>query len=84
MNDTSVIKEKIKDFIADTAMVDMEIIKDDSLIFDEGIFDSMGFLSLISYIEKDFNIKAEDSELLEENFESVNAMVNYITKKMSN
>ncbi len=84
MNDTSVIKEKIKDFIADTAMIDKEIIKDDSLIFDKGIFDSMGFLSLISYIEKDFNIKAEDSELLEENFESVNAMLNYISKKRSN
>ena len=84
MNDTSVIKEMIKDFIADTAMVDKEIIKDNSLIFDEGIFDSMGFLSLISYIEKDFNIKAEDSELLEENFESVNAMLNYISKKRSN
>lgn len=75
---------KLKDFIADTAMIDKEEVKDETLIFDEGIFDSMGFLSLINYIEKEFNIKAEDSELLEENFESVNAMVNYITKKMSN
>jgi acyl carrier protein len=84
MNDTAEIKEQIKDFIAETAMVDKEEVKDETLIFDEGIFDSMGFLSLINFIEKDFNIKAEDSELLEENFESVNAMVKYITKKMSN
>ncbi len=84
MNDIIEIKEQIKDFIADTAMIDKKEIKDDSLIFDEGIFDSMGFLSLISFIEKDFSIKAEDSELLEENFESVNAMLNYISKKRSN
>ncbi len=84
MNDIIEIKEQIKDFIADTAMIDKKEIKDDSLIFDEGIFDSMGFLSLINFIEKDFKIKAEDSELLEENFESVNAMLNYISKKRSN
>lgn len=84
MNDTAEIKNQIKEFIAETAMVDKEEVKDDTLIFDEGIFDSMGFLSLINFIEKDFKIKAEDSELLEENFESVNAMANYITKKMSN
>ena len=84
MNDTAEIKNQIKDFIAETAMVDKEEVKDDTHIFDEGIFDSMGFLSLINYIEKEFSIKAEDSELLEENFESLNAMVTYITKKMSN
>ena len=84
MQDITLIKEQLKDFIAETAMIDKDEIKDDSLIFDEGIFDSMGFLSLINFIEKDFKIKAEDSELLEENFESVNAMVDYITKKMSN
>ncbi len=84
MNDTAEIKNQIKEFIAETAMVDKEEVKGDTLIFDEGIFDSMGFLSLINFIEKDFKIKAEDSELLEENFESVNAMANYITKKMSN
>jgi len=84
MNNTEIIKKQIKEFIAETAMVDKEEVKDETLIFDEGIFDSMGFLSLINFIEKDFNIKAEDSELLEENFESVNAMVKYITKKKSN
>ncbi len=84
MTEIDKIKNQIKDFIAETAMIEKEEINDDSLIFDEGIFDSMGFLSLINFIEKEFKIKAEDSELLEENFESVNAMVNYITKKMSN
>jgi acyl carrier protein len=82
--DILMIKSQIKKFISETAMLDKEEVKDETLIFDEGIFDSMGFLSLINYIEKEFNIKAEDSELLEENFESVNTMVNYITKKMSN
>jgi acyl carrier protein len=76
-------KKSIKKFISETSFVPEEKIGDDTLIFVEGIFDSMGFLSLINFIEDNFNIKAQDSELLEENFESVNAIVNFINKKLN-
>jgi acyl carrier protein len=76
-------KEKIKDFIAQTAFVPKEKVQDDTKIFVEGIFDSMGFLSLINYIEDNYKFKAADSELLEENFESVNAIVAFIGRKLN-
>ncbi len=76
-------KEKIKDFIVQTAFVPREKVQDDTKIFVDGIFDSMGFLSLINYIEDSFKFKAADSELLEENFESVNAIVNFISRKLN-
>lgn len=75
------IKEQLKKFISETAFVPAEKVQDDTLIFVEGIFDSMGFLSLINFIEEDFNIKAQDSELLEANFESVNAIARFISSK---
>jgi acyl carrier protein len=77
------IKEKVKDFIAQTAFVPKENIKDDTKIFVDGIFDSMGFLSLINFIEDTYKFKAADSELLEENFESVNAIVSFISRKIN-
>ena len=43
----------------------------------------MGFLSLINFIEDTYKFKAADSELLEENFESVNAIVGFISKKLN-
>lgn len=76
-------KQAVKKFISETSFVSEDKIGDDTLIFVEGIFDSMGFLSLINFIEDNFNIKAQDSELLEENFESVNAIVNFINRKLN-
>ncbi|NOX47772.1 MAG: acyl carrier protein [Chlorobi bacterium] len=83
MIETLNVKESIKKFIAETAFVPVDEIKDDTLIFAEGIFDSMGFLSLINYIEDEYRIKAEDSELLEDNFESVSAIEKFIHRKLS-
>ncbi len=58
-------------------------IKDDSLIFKEGYFDSMGFVVLITYLEENFGIKTSDSDLVEENFESINAITDFIVRKNS-
>ena len=76
-------KEQIKKYIVETSYVPAEKVQDETLIFIDGIFDSMGFLGLINYIEDSFNIKAKDAELLEENFESVNAIASFIEKKLN-
>lgn len=83
MTDIAAVKEQLKKFIVETSFVPAEKVKDDTLIFVEGIFDSMGFLSLINFIEDNFKIKAADSELLEGNFESVNAISNFISRKLN-
>lgn len=77
------IKDSIRKFIADTAFVSEAEIMDETLIFAEGIFDSMGFLSLINFIEDNFEIKAEDAELLEDNFESIKAIASFIEHKQN-
>jgi acyl carrier protein len=51
------------------------------MIFVEGIFDSMGFALLLDYLETKFEISAEDSDLVEENFESIDALADFITRK---
>jgi acyl carrier protein len=81
--DTAVeVKDIIRQFIVETTYTPSEKIKNDTLIFVQGIFDSMGFISLINFIEERFAIRAEDSELLEENFESINAISNFVTRKI--
>jgi acyl carrier protein len=76
------VKDKIRQFIVETTFAAPEQVKNDSLIFVEGIFDSMGFISLINFIEEAFSIKAKDSELLEDNFESIDAIARYIESKL--
>ncbi len=77
------MKEKIRNFIAEITFNDSSIIKDDTMIFDEGIFDSMGLLGLINFIESEFNVLAEDSDLQEENFGSVERIVAFIERKQT-
>lgn len=82
MKDDSVeIKEKVKNYVLQAVYAEKEKIKDNSLIFKEGYFDSMGFMVLISFLEEEFGIKTNDSDLLEENFESIDAISDFVTRK---
>jgi acyl carrier protein len=77
------VKDQIRQFIVETTFAPVEQVKNETLIFVEGIFDSMGFVSLINYIEETFAIKAKDSELLEDNFESIDAIARFIESKLN-
>ena len=82
--ETTTVKEKIRNYIVKTSHADANKIKDESLIFKEGFFDSMGFIMLITFLEEEFGIKTVDSDLIEENFESVNAISEFIQRKSQN
>ena len=83
METIETIKDKVRQYVIETTYASPGQVKDDSLIFSEGIFDSMGFVLLINFIEETFNFKAKDSELLEDNFESINAMARFVESKIS-
>jgi acyl carrier protein len=83
-SDAIAIREKVKDYIQQATFVDKDKIKYDSLIFKEGYFDSMGFVVLITYLEENFGIKTTDADLIEENFESIDAISDFIVRKSSN
>jgi acyl carrier protein len=75
------IEEKIFEFIRKNTHADISKITQQTLLFREGIFDSMGFVLLIDFLEENFSIKPNDVDLIEENFESVNAITHYVWQK---
>lgn len=75
------IKEKIKSYILQETFAENEKITDDSLIFKEGYFDSMGFVRLVSFLETEYRLKIYDTDLVEQNFESINAITNFVIHK---
>lgn len=75
------IEEKIFEYIRKNTYSDITKISSQTLLFREGIFDSMGFVLLIDFLEENFGIKTNDVDLIEENFESVAAIKNFILKK---
>lgn len=80
---TTEIKNQIRQFIVETTYVPEPDVKDDTLIFVQGFFDSMGFILLINFIAEKFGVKTDDNELMEENFESINAIAGFIERKLN-
>ena len=79
--ESSAVKEKVRAYINQSVHVDKEKIKETSLIFKEGFLDSMGFIVLITFLEEEFSIRTNDSDLIEENFESINSITDFVTRK---
>jgi acyl carrier protein len=73
--------DQLRKFISEITFKDIDEITEDTLLFEEGIFDSLGFLSLIGFINDEFGIEVENDELNEENFESIKAVVAFISRK---
>ena len=76
------MKEQIHEFVCKTTFSNPEKINDDTQLFDEGIFDSMGLLNLIAFLEENFDIQVEDSELDASNFGSIKAIGLFLGKKL--
>lgn len=81
INDRYQIEESIFSYISKHSLSDVKKINAQTLLFREGIFDSMGFILLVDYLEENFGIKTSDSDLVEENFESVSAIAGFILRK---
>jgi len=75
------IKEELFSYIRENTFKETDSLQSDTMIFVEGILDSMGFALLLDFLESKFQITAEDSDLVEENFESVNAIAEFVSRK---
>ena len=82
--DLTKITDGVRVYIFEKVYAEKDKVKDDTLVFQEGFIDSMGFMDLIVFLEKEFSIRTGDADLLEENFESINAISNFVMRKLAN
>jgi len=75
------IKNELFRYVKENTFKETDSLQSDTKLFVEGIFDSMGFALLLDYLETTFQISANDSDLVEENFESIDAIAEFIVKK---
>lgn len=76
-------KETLRQYIKSNTFKEADLIQDSTLIFQEGFFDSMGFVMLLDFIEENFGVKTNDEDLIEENFESIDAISEYISRRLN-
>lgn len=77
------LEQDIFEYIRKNTFGVADKITNQTLLFREGIFDSMGYVLLIDFLEEKYKVKANDDDLVEDNFESVSAIKNFILKKKS-
>ena len=76
MDDT---KEKIRQFFSQFFRA--SDLQDGDDIFAKGFVNSLFAMQLVMWVEREFNVKVEDDDLELSNFNSVNAVAAFVTRK---
>ena len=50
-------------------------------LIESGAVDSLGILEIVSFLGEQYSIEIEDEDFLPENFESLNALTNFVVTK---
>ena len=76
------IKEQVRQFITTNFYVPEGSALDDATSFlDKGIVDSTGVLEVVTFIEQEFGVTVEDSEMVPENLDSIGNIVAFVERK---
>jgi acyl carrier protein len=81
-NDTDV-KQKIRDFIAETFLIgdEKDSFDNGDSFMATGIVDSTGVLEITVFLESEFEITIEDDEMTPSNLDSVNNLASFVMRK---
>ena len=77
------VETAIERFVVDEIMLgdsNTKIDPNESLI-SSGVLDSLALLRLIAFLEEQMGVMVDDSEVIPENFESINEIKSFIEKK---
>ena len=75
------ILEKMLGFITRHFMVEREEIDLDKSMIDEGIIDSFGLVEIATFMENEFGMEIAESQMIRDNFGSVNKIVRFVARE---
>ena len=77
------IENKIRNFIQQHLYFSEDhALKDDDSFLAEGVIDSMGAFELATFVETEFGIKVQTSEIVVSNFDSVIQLADFVRRKL--
>lgn len=85
VNTNNKVKKELRQFISSEFLLtdDTNGLRNDDLLFESGIIDSVGAMSLILHLEKKFAIQIKDEELFPENFATINHIARFLSIKLT-
>jgi acyl carrier protein len=84
-DETMDIKENIRQYIAQNMLFsDLGFAyADDASFLEEAIIDSVGFMELVAFVQKEYDIEVGPQDLVRDNFDSVNKLARYVSSKIA-
>ena len=79
------VEARVRHYILENLLFsdDGSELPNDASLLDRGIIDSTGVLEVVMFLEEAFGIRVKASEMLPENFDSVNNIVNFVQRLKS-
>ena len=78
------IRDKVWGYIVENFLYmrpNLQVDPDDSLLR-KGVFDSLGVMEVIGFLEESFGIAVEQEEVTEAHFGTLNAIASYVATKL--
>ena len=76
------VSDQIRSFVLEKfPQAKKKSLSDSDKLLESGIVDSLGILDLVAFLESDFKVQITDDELLPENFQTVEAIAEFVERK---
>ena len=77
------IRGRVREFILSSFYVpDADSLSDDTSLLETGVVDSTGVLEVLAFLEKDFGLQVDDSEVTPENLDSIGRLAAFVRRKL--
>jgi acyl carrier protein len=82
MAQTQTVEERIREFIFKMfPLVRKRGLQNSDKWLESGLLDSLAILDLVHFLEEEFRLQISDDELLPENFQSLDAVAAFVSRK---
>ncbi len=77
------VKEKVRAFVLEYAAgKGLTEVKDDQPLLTSDIIDSLGSFRMIDFLEQTFSLTIEDTDMVPENFQTLNDVESFVARKL--
>lgn len=78
------MKEQIRAFLKENgAAPEMTEYSDSESLLEAGVIDSAAMIDLITFLEKTYKVSIDEDDMIPENFDSIDAIVDYIGSRIT-
>ncbi len=78
---------KIRSYLAETLLIEFSDddggVREDANLFESGLIDSFAFVQLVAFLEKEFDIKISDDEVLSDSLSSFAKIRSFVETKVA-